>query len=79
LLKAVPEFSANPEDIRDNLTYLVFNDLARLVNSLLQSNDHEELLLIFDFIEQAASTKDKEIQALFRDCFNEIALSTGQK
>jgi len=41
LLDAVPEFQANPEDVRENLTYLIFNDLARFVSSLIEKGDHE--------------------------------------
>jgi len=80
LLKTVPEFSADPEDSRDNLTYLVFNDFARFVNSLLPTKDHEELLQrIFGFIECASTTHNPEIIEVLRDSFNELAIQHPER
>ena len=75
LLEAVPEFQADPEDVRDNLTYLVFNNLARFVCSLIENRNHEELLhRVFGFIEDATRTQDHEIKEILRDSLNELAI-----
>lgn len=75
LLDAVPEFQADPEDVRENLTYLVFNDLARFVGSLIENRNHEELLQrVFAFIEDATKTQDHEIKEILRDSFNDLAI-----
>lgn len=75
LLEAVPEFSADPEDVRDNLHYPVFSDLTRFIISTLETIDNKELLRrIFNFIEEAAKTHDKQIIELLKDSFNELAI-----
>ncbi len=75
LLDAVPEFQADPEDVRGNLTYLVFDDLARFVGSLIENRNHKELLQrVFGFIEDATRTRDHQIREILRDSFNELAI-----
>ena len=80
LLDSVPEFPADPEDVKDNLVYLVFNDLTRFVISLLEAEAKEDLLRrIFDFIEEAASIQDQQVTDVLWDSFNELAMKEPDK
>jgi hypothetical protein len=80
LLESVPEFSPDAEDIRDNLQYPVFSDLTRFIISTLETTDNKELLRrIFNFIEEAAKTQDKQILDLLKDSFNELAIKEPVK
>jgi hypothetical protein len=73
LLKIVPEFPQDEEDIRDGLTYLVFADLMRFVKCQLEMPDKGELLQrIFDYIEEIANTEDARALDLLRDSFHEL-------
>jgi DNA-binding ferritin-like protein (Dps family) len=80
LVDAVPEFPADPEYVKDNLVYLVFNDLARFVISLFEAEAKEDLLRrIFDFMEEAASSQDQRITDVLWDSFNELAMKEPDK
>jgi hypothetical protein len=80
LVAAVPELPADPEYVKDGLVYLVFNDLTRFVDSLLESDGNEALLRkIFDFIEAAARTNDRRIIDVLKDAFNELAIKERDK
>jgi len=67
LLHGVPEFRPDRTDIRDNITYLVFNDLVEFVLGLRPDADESTIQRVFSFLEQASERPDKEVQMLLRD------------
>ena len=80
LIETVPEFPVDPEYVQDNLTYIVFNDLTRFVNSQFETNNNDEILQrIFNFIEGAARSQDRKIIDVLWDSFNELAIKEPDK
>lgn len=72
LLVAIPEFRPDPEDVRDHLAHLVFEDLRRFVKSLVETANNDGLLKrIFGFIEEAARSHDVRVLDAVRDSFLE--------
>jgi hypothetical protein len=75
LLECVPEFHPEQTDVRDNIVYLVFEDLVRFVKVFVQKAGQDELLRrIFNFIEQALRDGDPRVVEMLRDVFIELAL-----
>ena len=67
LLNAVPEFHADEENVRENIPYLVFNELVDYAFGLRPEADQSVLRHIFAFLERASESSDKEVQMLLRD------------
>jgi hypothetical protein len=67
LLKAVPEFQPDDEDVRENNAYLVFEGLVQFAFDLHPESDLLVLRRIFAFLEDASRNSDKEVQMLLHD------------
>ncbi len=66
----------DPDSVADNLTYLVFNDLMRFVNTTVEaSGDAPILAKIFRFIEEVAGTKDVQVQDVSQDFLYLVAVA----
>ena len=66
----------DPDSVADNLTYLVFNDLMRFVNTAVEASAHAPLLAkIFRFIEEVAQTKDVQVQDVLQDALYGLAVA----
>ncbi|MCM3872625.1 MAG: hypothetical protein ND895_18240 [Pyrinomonadaceae bacterium] len=79
LVGALPEVPMDPDSVADNLTYLVFNDLMRFVNTTVEaSGDAPILAKIFRFIEEVAGTKDVQVQDVLQDCLYLVAVSPAE-
>jgi hypothetical protein len=76
LVEALPEVPMDPESVSDNLTYLVFNDLMRFVNTTVEADGDARILAkIFRFIEEVARTKDVQVQDVLQDCLYTVAVA----
>ena len=76
LVEALPEVPKDPDSVADNLTYLVFNDLMRFVNTTVESDGEAPILAkIFRFIEDVARTKDVQVQDVLEDCLYTLAVA----
>ena len=76
LVEALPEVPMDPDSVSDNLTYLVFNDLMRFVNTTVEANGNAPILAkIFRFIEEVALTKDVQVQDVLQDCLYLVAVA----
>ena len=76
LVEALPEVPMDPDSVADNLTYLVFNDLMRFVNSTVEADGDAPILAkIFRFIEEVARTKDVQVQDVLQDCLYAVAVA----
>ena len=76
LVEALPEVPVDPDSVADNLAYLVFNDLMRFVNTLVEASDDNPLLAkIFRFIEEVAHAKDVQVQDVLEDALYELAVA----
>jgi len=64
------------DSVADNLTYLVFNDLMRFVNTTVEASSDSPLLAkIFCFIEEVARVKDVQVQDVLQDSLYLIAVA----
>jgi hypothetical protein len=72
LLETINEFHPDDEDVADQRGTLVFEDLARFVKLLVESNDAEELMArIFGFVEEVAKSSDIRVLDAIRYSFLE--------
>ena len=76
LIEALPEVPVDADYVADNLAYLVFNDLMRFVNTLVEASDDNPLLAkIFRFIEEVAHAKDVQVQDVLEDALYLLAVA----
>lgn len=76
LVEAVPEVPVDSDQVENNLAYLVFSDLMRFVNSLIETDGNRDVLeKIFQFVEDAARMKDKLIDSLLMDSLYLVAVA----
>lgn len=72
LLKVIPEFHPDKQDVSDGLTHLVFGDLTEFVKSLLDRQDNNDSVQrLFRFIEEAARSNDVRVLDVIKDSFLE--------
>lgn len=72
LLQAIPEFTADEDDVADHRGTLVFEDLTRFVKGLVEANDNDELIQrIFRFLEEASKSSDTQVLDAIRYSFLE--------
>ena len=80
LVEVLPEIPIDPDLVADNLAYFVFNDLMRLVNTMVEAGGDNPLLAkIFSFIEEEAQTKDVQVQDVLQDALYELAVAPTDK
>lgn len=72
LLEAIPEFTADEEDVADHRGTFVFEDLTRFVKGLAETNEDDELMKrIFKFVEEAGRSSDANVLDAIRYSFLE--------
>jgi len=67
LLRVVPEFNADEADVRESITYLVFDQLVEFLFQLDPTAQAPVLQRAYGFLERAATSPDREVQMLLRD------------
>ena len=80
LVEVLPEIPIDPDSVAENLAYLVFNDLMRYLNTIVERDGDNPLLAkIFRFIEEVAQTKDVQVQDVLQDALYELAVAPTGK
>ena len=73
LLRAAPEFVADPDDVSEGLAFLVYAALVIYASALSPSKDADLLRRIFAFLEAEACSKDKIVVDIVRDALAELS------
>lgn len=67
LVRVVPEFNPEEADLRESITYLVFDQLVEFLFELEPTTQASVLQRAYGFLERAATSPDREVQMLLRD------------
>ena len=75
VLEVIPEFHPDPDDVTDNLVYLVFPDLMRFARLEIEHNRNKQLLeRVFAFLEEVAQSQDERVTEMLRDALHDLAI-----
>ncbi len=68
LLKRVPEFHPNGDDVREGLTYPIINDLGRYICEKASARSHDEVKKAIDGLETLLAEGEESLTRLVGDC-----------